>query len=216
MIRGVLTLPDRMISRRAIQPGYKWEAVLVVLFGALGAVGTGYVGAQALNAFEGSGETLRFEFIGGALQPFAGLLLLWVGFTVVPHLLSGVYGGRGPMNRLFRGAAWSLIPIGIWMTLRSAVTIFLFLDVDFPGDPEGLDAAEQYQSIMELGLEGPIYLVMIASGVLFAVWSGYLLSIAVAKAKDISTDDARKVAAIPSGVVALFFVWMLLGAAGIL
>jgi len=42
-----------------------------------------------------------------------------------------------------------------------------------------------------------------------------LLSLAIVEIKGISTDDARKVAAVPSGITALYFVWMAIGHAGI-
>ena len=215
MLRSVLTLPDRMISRRATVPGFKLEAALIVVFGLLGAVGVGYVGTQALNAYDGAGASLRFEFIGAAIRPFVLLVLFWVGYTVAGHFLSGFYGGRGPASRLLRSAAWSLLPVGIWFALRSLVVFVLFLGVSYPAEPEGLGAAEQYQSIMDLGLDTPIYAVFVLTGVLFAVWSGYLLSIGVEEIKDIPTDDARKVAAVPSGIVAVYFVWMALGQVGI-
>lgn len=215
MIRNVLTLPDRMISRRSTTPGFKLESALIVVFGLLGAAGVGYVGSQALAAYDGSGETLRFEFIGVAARPFAALVLLWIAYTVVPHVLASTFGGRSPASRMFRASAWALIPIGVWMTLRSVVIFALFLGVEYPADPEGLGAEEQYQTIMELGLETPIYTATLLVGALFAVWSGYLLSLAVEEIKGISTDDARKVAAIPSGLTALYFVWLAVSHAGI-
>lgn len=216
MLRSVLTLPDRMITRRATVPGFKLETALIVVFGLLGAVGVGYVGTEALNAYEGSGESLQFEFIGAALRPFVLLVLFWLLYTAAGHLLSGFYGGRGPASRLLRSAAWSLLPVGIWFALRSLVVFVLFFDVTYPGQPDGLGASEQFQSIMDLGLDTPLYIAFILTGVLFAVWSGYLLSVAVEEIKDIPMDDARKVAAVPSAVVALYFVWLALGRAGIL
>lgn len=45
--------------------------------------------------------------------------------------------------------------------------------------------------------------------------SGYLLSMAVQRSKNIEQDDARKVAGVLSGVFALYLVWSALGYAGI-
>lgn len=215
MIRWTLTLPDRMISRRATQPGFKLEAALITVFGLLGTVGLGLVGMEALGSYGGNEETLRIEFIGAALRPFGALVALWIGYTLIGHLSAGIYGGRGPASRLFRGAAWSLIPIGIWFALRSIVIYVLFQDVEYT-DPEGFSASEHFQYFMDEALNDPIYAGFLLLGVLFAVWSGHLFSKAIEQAKDIPLDDARKIAAIPAGVVALYLIWSAIGRAGIL
>lgn len=215
MIRSTLNLPDRMISRRATQPGFKLEAALIAVFGILGTLGVGYVGLQVLDVYEGTASSLRFQFIGAALRPFGALIAAWIGYTVVSHLLAGVYGGRGPASRLLRGAAWALVPIGLWIALRSLVIYALFLDVNLSGDPDGFSASAHYEYYMDLGLDNPIYAAFVFFGVLFAVWSWHLLAKAVAEAKNIDFEDARKVAAIPAGAVALYLVWMGLGVLGV-
>lgn len=215
MLRDIVTIPDGMILQRTTKRGVKWEAALVTVFGLLGAVGVAYVGSQALGAYEGDGATLRFEFIGAALRPAAALILLWIGYTVFSHLLASFFGGRGPIIRLFRASAWSLIPMGIWLTIRSIVIAVLFLGVSFPADPEGMSAEEEFQSLMELGIDSPVYVATMVLGVLFALWSGHLLAKAVEEAKDISPDEARKIAAVPTALVALYVLWTALGAVGV-
>lgn len=215
MIRDIVTIPDGMILQRTTKRGVKWEAALIAVFGLLGAAGMAYVGSQALGAHRGDGATLRFEFIGAALRPLAALVLLWFGYTLLSHVLANVYNGRGPIIRLFRASAWSLIPIGIWLTIRSLVIAALFFGVSFPADPEGMSATEEFQALMDLGIDGPVYVATMALGVLFALWSGHLLAKAVEEAKGVSSDQARKIAAVPTAVVALYLLWTTLGTAGI-
>lgn len=215
MLRDIVTIPDGMILQRTTKRGVKWEAALITVFGLLGAAGMAYVGSQALGAYEGDGATLRFEFIGAALRPIAALLLLWIGYTVLSHLLASFFGGRGPVIRLFRASAWALIPMGIWLTLRSIVIGVLFIGVSFPADPQGMSAEEEFQALMELGLDSPVYVATIVLGVAFALWSGHLLSKAIEEAKGVSPDEARKIAAVPTALVALYILWMSLGVAGI-
>lgn len=215
MIRDIVTFPDGMILRRTTKPGVKLEAALVVIFGLLGAAGMAYVGSQAFAAYEGDGASLRFEFIGAALRPLAVLAALWIGYTVLSHVFASFFGGRGPIIRLFRASAWALIPMGIWFAIRSLVIGALYFGVTFPADPEGMGAEEEFQSLMELGLDSPVYLVTIILGIVFALWSGHLLSIAVEEAKGISSDDARKIAAVPTAFVCLYILWAALGVAGV-
>ena len=215
MLREIATLPNRMVSRRAPKPGFKLEAGLAVVVGVVSALGMAYVGSQALGEVEAGAETLRFQFIGAALRPFAGFLVLWIGYTVLGHLLAGVYGGRGPISRLFRASAWSLIPVGVWLAIRSLVIFVLFLDVDYPADPDGFSAADKYQNIVELGLDTPVYTGLLLAGVLFIAWSWLLLTDAVATTKNISEDKARKAAGIPAALAALYVVWSAVGHAGI-
>lgn len=216
MLRKIATLPNRMIQRRIPQRGYKLESALIVVCGILGAIGFGYVGTRALGTVEGGVESLRFEFIGAAVRPLVALVVLWIGYTVISHVLANVYNGRGPVSRLFRASAWSLVPIGLWIALRSVAIFVLFMNETIPAEPDGFGAEAKFQSIAELGLDTPIYGAVLLSGVLFAAWSWYLLSIGVAEAKQLSEEQARKVAAIPAGAVALVIVWMGLGALGVL
>lgn len=216
MAPPILGLPNAMIRRRTDRRGLRLEAILVVVAGLLGAAGVAYVGSQALGAAAGDNSQLRFTFIGQALGPLLAIALVWIGYTVVSHFLSSQFRGRGPISRLFRTSAWAVVPIGIWYLLRSIVTLYLFLGIDFPANPEGISADERFQSIMDLGYDGSVlYTAVVFAGVLFVVWSWYLLADAVSNAKGVPPNDARKVAAVPAGIYGLYVLWTALGTAGI-
>lgn len=204
-----------MIQRRVDRRGMKLEAIVALVLGLLGGIGLAYVAMEALNTISGDAAQLRFGFIGETLRPLFTLLVVWVWYTVVSHVLAGQFQERGPISRLLRTSAWSLVPIGLWYLIRSIVTLVLFLDVTFPSNPEGLGTSEQLQSLLNRGLEDPLYYATLLIGVFFVVWSWYLRSLAVEKAKTVSEDDARKIATIPTGVFALYFLWNGLQTAGI-
>jgi hypothetical protein len=87
----------------------------------------------------------------------------------------------------------------------------------FEWDPtvEGLQPQDRINNILEAGFTDPIWAVTLLLGVFFAVWSGYLLSLAVSEVKGISQREGRIVAAVPSGVYALWLFYDALNWAGV-
>lgn len=219
MFRQVAAYMDNKIERRLDRRGFSLEAVLVFVCGLLGSIGFAYVWMTATNEISNFGDGLTYEFLASVLAPILVLFGLWIWYTVGAHLLASHYRGRGPIIRLFRTTAWALVPIGIWYLIRSAVIVVLFFSVDMPENPSqeapGIGASATHDYIMGLGLEDPIYIGTLLLGVAFTVWSGYLLSTAVQRSKNIEQGDARKVGGVLSGAFALYLVWSALGYAGI-
>lgn len=216
MLRQVTALPTKLIDRRLDRRGFSLEVVVVFLSGALGALGFGYFWFAARDALANVSTSMGYQFIGEVATPILLLFGVWLFYTIVAHVLAGHFRGRGPISRLFRTAAWALVPIGIWNLIRSGVIVYLFYDADLPANPDGLGASEQLDTLLAVGLESPIYAATLVLGAIFAVWSGYLLSVGVERAKGISRDDARKVAAVPSGIFALYLLWNALQWGGVL
>ena len=215
MIQEIITYPDSLIDRRIDRRGVTIETVIILVCGILGSIGLGYVGVQALSAVGGDAAQLRFKFIGAALRPLIVLVVVWVWYALASHVLAGQFGGRSPLVRVFRASAWALVPIGIWYLIRSIVTVALFFGVDFPANPDGLDSGSQLHSILQLGLDSPVYLVTLLIGLIFVAWSWQLLAHGIEVAKGIDADDARKVAAVPVGVYGLYVLYTVLQAAGV-
>lgn len=221
MVQNVLDLPASMIRRRVDRRGYQLEAIVVSILGILGGIGMAYIAYRVLPGMEQGMEEARFVLIGEIVTPLITLFLLWVGYTVLSHFLSTLYNGRGPLSRLFRTTAWSLLPIALWFIIRALVVVGIFYGVDIPDDPPGFGGEERVTNVLygnELGHEGlssPIYTATILVGTVFVVWSWYLLSIAVERSKSVATENARKIAAVPAGAFALYVLWQALGNAGI-
>lgn len=208
MFRQVTTYMNDKIARRVDRRGYSLEAIVVAVCGLLGSIGFAYVWMGATGALEHDSTMLEYELFAEVITPVVLLIGLWIWYTIGTHFVANYFNGRGPISRLFRGAAWSLIPIGVWYLVRSVVIIALFYDEEFPGEPEGLGASEQLRSILEVGLDSPVYVATMLAGVLFTVWSAHLLSTAVQQAKGISADEARTAAAVVAAPFALYLVWL--------
>ncbi|WP_317175768.1 YIP1 family protein [Halomontanus rarus] len=216
MLRRIVRYPESMLRSRISTVGVKREAVLVVVLGALGSIGIGYFSWQMFATHTEPPSYLEFTLIGESLGPLLMLLGFWIWYALCAHFLAKLYNGSRPFIRAFRASAWALVPIGIWYLLRSIVVIALFLSVEFPEDPDGIEAEAQIQTVMELGLDSPVYVVTLLLGLVFTVWSWHLLAVGIAEAKEVSLDDAKKVAVVPAGTVALYIVWLALQWQGIL
>lgn len=210
MVGISLSKQESLIRRRLDQRGLSLEVVVVLLCGLLGSAGKAYIALETWNSIESPLPYMKFTLIGYVAGPIMFVFGVWVLYTLAGHFLGRAVGGRGPMSRLSRVTAWSVVPIGVWLLVRSVVQIALFFTVDVPDSPDGLSAKAQLTNVLEFGLESPLYFVVILVGVLFVAWSWHLLSVGIASAKDISIEQARKVAAGPSVVVAVLTIHMAL------
>lgn len=206
MIREGLEAQESLVQRRSSKRGVTLEAVVVLVCGLLGSIGFAYVSLEMLNQVEDPLPYTNYTLIGKVLGPIFLAFAIWLLYSVTAHFLAGFVGGRGPVSRMFRTAAWAIVPIGAWLLLRSLVIVVLFFTVDIPAAPEGLTPQAQVSNVLELGLEGPVYFATFVVGVLCVGWSWHVLGVGISAAKEISEEKARKVAAIPAAVVALYLV----------
>lgn len=210
MIRSLVSLPEPLIHRRLNSPSFRLEIIFIFICGILGSAGLLYYMYDVMNSLgDGQGFTyLPYSLLGIAISPLALLLIAWLWYSVSSHFLANFANGRGPIIRLFRASAWSLIPVAIWLVIRSIVIFVLFFLEDLPAEPEETvvtpDALANHY--LEMGLEDPVYVAVMASSVLFVAWSWHLLSISISEAKSVTLDTARQLAAVPAGVLALYLL----------
>lgn len=204
----LVTEPDVFMERKIRGRQLRWEIVLLVVIGGLGAPGTAYVAQSLLEQVGQGGELLRFQLIGFVIEPVLGIFLVWLTYAVTTHIAaSRAFNGRGPIRRLLKSSAWALVPVGVGNLVRTVAIYFAFRGESLPDDPEGNTLVEQFQSIIEIGLSKPEVAAATVVLIITVLYSGYLLSFAVKHSKDIQEDDARKAAAIPAGAFALYLAW---------
>jgi len=217
MVTNLVTDTSEFFERKIRERGLTTETVIVVVVGVLGSLGTYYFAQRVLELTTDAGYTM-FEAVGTIIIPLLGAVILWLGTAVVSHLVSGHYNGRGPLGRLVKLSAWTLIPIGIGNLGRTIAIYFSYNslssgDVDF-GDANGFDSSA---TILRDAASNDV-LVVASTGflILSAVVMWYLLSYAVVAAKNLDLEDAKTVAAVPTGLFVVYLVWDLLGALGVL
>lgn len=206
MIREGLAAQKSLVQRRSDHRGITKEVVVVLVCGLVGSIGFAYVALEMMNQVDDPLPYTNYTLLGEVLGPVFFVLSVWVLYSLTSHFLARFFGGRGPVSRMFRVAAWAIVPLGVWLLLRSIVIIALFFTVDIPAVPEGVSPQMQVQNVLELGLEGPIYFATVLLGIGFVVWSWHLLAVGISAAKEISEENARHLAAIPAAIVVLYLV----------
>jgi hypothetical protein len=216
MVLQLLRNPESFMDRKVGQPSLRLEIVVVLIVGALGALGQAYIGLETLSIAES--ETLRFPVIGITLEPIIGALILWIGYAVGLHLVSNkVFRARGSPRRLLKLTAWALMPLGVGNLLRSAVMYVAFSDLDYEqtiADATGSGRGAPLNAVMAEGTSDPLILLAPLVVVLSAVASGYLLVYAVQTVKDLDRDEAVKTAGVIVGLHALYVLWGAVGLVG--
>lgn len=210
MVVQLVRNPARFMDRKVGQPTIHWEVVTVLLVGAIGSVGLAYVGQQTLSSYDAS-ELLRFPVMGLVVRPIAGMVVLWVGYSIGIHLLANrVYNARGPVARVLKPTAWALVPMGLANLVRTAVMYLIVQDVDIravleQGDLFGL--LDPITLVMDAIMDRPLYLLAPLATVVAIIASGYLLVYATQSAKDLPREEAIRTVAVLVGIHLAYVVW---------
>lgn len=205
MVRELVTNPDAFFSRKVAQASLRLEILLVVLIGALNAVGLLYVVVKVLDVRDGA--DMRFVVIGRLLRPIILILLVWVGYTLVFHFAASHYRGRGPPSELLKGIAWALLPLGIGNLAQSAAFVLVLRDQNVSDLLVGFDSTAEIQALLESVMSDPIMLVatLFFAGTL--LWSGYLMIYVVKHAKSITHENATRLVGGFVGIHLLAVLW---------
>lgn len=205
MVRELVTNPDAFFSRKVTQASLRVEILLVMLVGALNAVGLLYVALEVLDVRDGA--DMQFVVIGRLLRPIILILLAWIGYTLVFHFAASHYRGRGPPSQVLKGVAWAILPLGIGNLAQSAAFVLVLRDESVSDLLEGFDSSAEMQALLESVMSDPI---MLVATLLFAgtlLWSGYLMVYVVQHAKSISHEDATRVVGVLVAIHLLAVLW---------
>lgn len=216
MVRRLFTDPEAFFGGKANEPSLRRELLVLVLVGALGAVGMGYVGFTFLDALPGNRGQMRVQLTGKALAIFFGVFVLWVYYTLTAQIGAYLMNSRGPISRVFKLTAWSLIPMGIANAVYSVAMYLAYSDEDIPSDPSGIRVSEQIAALFDLANSEPVLILAWIVTALAAVYSGYLLSVALSALRDLTESQTRRIVALPVAVHVAFVLYTLLTQVGVL
>ncbi|MCU4741270.1 YIP1 family protein [Halobacteria archaeon AArc-m2/3/4] len=212
--RSLLFDPDTFYSEYAGKRGIVRELILVALVGVVGAIGTLYA-VQALRGEYGGMLTndVDMQLWGNALAPLVGAFLLWIGFTVALYAVSWLYSTAGSFYTLWKNTAWSLLPLlfaNLILTVAYAVTTYT---AEFDGTDELTsshpDAIVAF--MWEQLAHEPMVVGAYALSIVFVVWCGYIAAYGVAEVRDLETDEAYRVVAVPVVAYALYVGYTAIG-----
>jgi hypothetical protein len=124
---------------------------------------------------------------------------------------------RGPVSRVFKLTAWSLVPMGIANAVYSVALYLAYSDEDIPSDPSGIRVSEQIAALFDLANDEPVLIVAWIVTALAAAYSGYLLSVALAALRgDLDESRTRRIVALPVAVHVIFVLYSMLTQVGVL
>jgi hypothetical protein len=217
MVRELVTDPRAFFDGKAQDRSITREVTVVILVGLLGSAGAYYFTQRVFDLAETSGYS-NFQMIGMTIEPIIGIGAFWLGGAVAAHFLAGFYQGRGPIRRLLKLSAWATVPIAVGNAVRSVVIYLSYNDVT--ADQVNFDDTttfdEKAAAIREAVSNDALVVVSFVVTILSVVAAWFLLSYAVATAKQVEIDDARKIAALPSAVFVLWLLNAMLTSLGVL
>lgn len=206
MFRQFITDPDAFITERVTTRSARIEILVVLLVGALGSLGTLYLGLEVLDASEA--DEMSLAVTAFVIRPLFLTIALWLGYSVLFHFASRFFDARGQIRRLFTGFAWAFVPLGIGNLVQTAAIYVVVQGFTIDDQLDGTGPSEQLDSVIAAVTSEPI---MIAASVLFlgtVAWTAYLMTFVLTQAKtNLSRDEAVKLVVPVVGIHIAFGAW---------
>lgn len=215
LYRSLLTDPERFYDEYIGTRGLKSELALVFVVGVVGAIGNYLVLQELIAQFDGSqavviNQDVRFQLQQRVLEPLIGAFLLWIWYGMGMYAVGWLYTTIGTTYLAMKRAAWVLFPILIANLIHTAAMVYLSMTMDV--DPENVAPASNLaddvsQAVWSQAAGETVVVAATLAGVLFAVWAGYIGAYAIKDVRDLTVDEAYKVAAVPTVGYVLYIVY---------
>jgi hypothetical protein len=216
MVRGLFQDPHAFFDRKTSARGIRWEFVLLLVVGALGAAGWGWLSLTFLDALAGDRDQFRILMLGKSLQVLLVPLALWVYYSVTLHLVASLYQTRGSFGPMLKMVAWALVPVAVTGVARSVALYLAFSDETLPSDPEGLSPEAVFASLWETAAGDLPLVAFYVVSILVVLAVGHLLRIGIQHVRDVSADRAVRIVAFPVALHVLYLVWRTLSVARVI
>lgn len=215
LYRALLTDPDRFYDQYIGTRGIKSEIALVVVVGVVGAVGNYLVLQELIAQFEPIesvviNQDVRFNLQQRILEPFIGAILLWIWYGMGMYLVGWLYTTIGTTYLTMKRAAWVLFPMLFANVIHTGAMVYYSFTMDIQVSDVAIQsriAEEVAAAIWSYAAGETVVVAATLAGVLFALWAGYIGAYAIADVRDLSMDEAYKVAAVPTVGYALYIVY---------
>lgn len=218
--------PDAFFARHADDDGWVMPVLVLLVTGAI-ATAVLVVSIQILqNSYPASGGFAQLEesasnmylmdktwkkIYGYAIRPLAGAFVAWLLLSASFLAVSWLYNGHGTYLETLQLTAWGFVPIAIANLLYYGALTLGFALKEYTGlltafreqaqqrpaynDPQ-LNA---YWVINEVR-EEPWFVLVAIVGLVLTLYSGYLWAYATKHARNLSTEEAYKVVAVPVAI----------------
>ncbi|WP_459194072.1 YIP1 family protein [Halosimplex sp. J119] len=215
LYRSLLTDPERFYDEYIGSRGLKSELALVLVVGVVGAIGNYLVLQELIPQFDGSqavviNQDVRFQLQQRILEPLIGAFLVWIWYGMGTYLVGWLYTTIGTTYLAMKRAAWALVPFLFANVIHTAAMVYYSVTMDI--DPESVAPSSRLandvaRAVWSQPAGEMVVVAATLAGVLFAVWAGYIAAYAIKDVRDLTVDEAYKVAAVPAAGYALYVVY---------
>lgn len=215
--------PERFYEKDAPKYGLKWEILVLLFIGGIGAIGFYYGVQTILDEFAvGAGASITSPDQPGMdsntarqlkaqiAHPIIGIFVLWVYYATAYYAGSWLFSGHGTYFAVLKNTAWALVPFvvgNLVLTIAFFITYFrLEIVTSLPGLPERNVTYLLGQGYSELPM---MILPLVKIGVV--AWVAYLGAAAINDAMQLPKERALQIAAVPAVLHAGYLLWLVLG-----
>lgn len=215
LYRALLTDPERFYDEFIGTRRVKSEFALVLVTGLVGLVGNYLMLQELVFQFEGIqsvviNQQVQFQLQQRVIEPLLGAFLLWIWFGVGTYYVAWLYTTIGTTYVAMKRAAWALLPILIGNLIHTAAMAYASTTLEVTPDDVTISTSisDVVAGFVWSQASGEtVVLAATAVGIVFAVWTGYISAYAIKNVRDLTTAEAYKVAAVPTGGYVLYIAY---------
>jgi len=215
LYRTLLTDPERFYEEYIGTRGLRSEFALVLVAGLIGLVGNYFMLQELIAQFEAFdavtiNDQVRFQLQQQVIQPLIGAFVLWIWYGFGMYAVGWLYTTIGTTYLAMKRAAWALFPILIANVIHSAAIYYASTTMEITDSDITIQTSlsDEVTSFVWSQAGGDMIVVAAtAVGIIFALWAGYIGAYAIAEVRDLTTDEAYRVAAVPTVGYVLFIAY---------
>ncbi len=204
MVNSILLLctdPDGFFRRDPKDwSGLSIPAVLVLVAGIIGALSAYLVSRTMLQVFpadlQSASGLVAVAGVGGAI---IGVFLAWVAYTIVFHVISMLFMGKGPFAGTLAAVGYGFLPTAVGGIVDLVLFWYYlpFLQVSPVQDVTDLQAA------ITSVTHSPVFQITAIAGIIFLLWSANIWVYGIRYSRGLSLRHAAITVAIPVIVLIL-------------
>ncbi|WP_123534373.1 YIP1 family protein [Halosimplex salinum] len=215
LYRTLLTDPETFYEEYIGSRGIKSEFALVLVTGLVGLIGNYLMLQELLLQLETIdavvvNDDVNFQLQQRVVEPLIGAFILWIWYGFGMYAVGWLYTTVGTTYVTMKRMAWALFPILIANLVHTVAMVVAYNGLDVQPDDLDLQTriADQVAAAIWSLASGEIVVVAAtALGAVFAVWAGYIGAHAIKDVRDLTMDEAYKVAAVPTAGYVLYIVY---------
>ncbi|MDD1661998.1 MAG: YIP1 family protein [Methanomicrobiales archaeon] len=204
MVSSILLLftdPDGFFRRDPKEwSGLKTPAVIVLVAGIIGAVSAYLVSRTILQIFpENLQSATGLVAIAGVVGAIVGIFFAWVAYTIVLHVISMLFMGKGTFAGTLAAVGYGFLPTAIGSLIDLILFAYYLPTLQMAPVKDVLDI----QSATLALTHSPVFQMVSLIGVIFLLWSANIWVYGLRYARRISLRHAAITVAIPVVVLIL-------------